>query len=75
MLGMIDAGIGPSQLNSLLTALDIPAISFKTLKNSENDVRTAITNIADESCEQALLLEKQLTIEESELSLISLPEQ
>lgn len=58
---MIDAGIGPTHLNALITTMNIPSIHPTTLKRYEELVGPAIEEVAQKSCVDAALLEKVLT--------------
>lgn len=60
---MMDAGLGGEQLNTLLTACDVPPVYSKTLKEHERIVGRALKELADESCLQMLKEEKRLTLE------------
>lgn len=60
---MIDAGIGPSQINTVFTALDMPALSRITLKEAENVIGKSFEAVARESCKEALLEERKLTLQ------------
>lgn len=59
---MNDSDIGPTKLNTLLTALNIPHVDPSTLKRAQEDVGPAVAAVAEESCMEALLLEKELTL-------------
>ena len=48
-LGMLDAGIGETHVNSFLTALDIPPIPHKTLKKSLRDLLEVLVACKDHS--------------------------
>lgn len=47
---MLDGGFGESHLNTLLTSLNIPAVSSSLLKRHERIVGPAIEAVAKESC-------------------------
>lgn len=59
---MIDAGIGPTHLNALITTMNVPALNTVTLKRYEELVGPAIEEVARRSCCDAALLEKKLTL-------------
>ena len=63
---MINAGLGPARVNSFLTGLEIPPISYNALSKREKEVEEAFKNVADESCQRVLLREIELTREEAE---------
>lgn len=60
---MIDSGLGDSQINTLISTLNVPAIPSTTLKRYERKVGVAIEAISKESCEERIRLEKKLTLE------------
>uniref|UniRef100_A0ABD2WA73 Integrase catalytic domain-containing protein n=1 Tax=Trichogramma kaykai TaxID=54128 RepID=A0ABD2WA73_9HYME len=62
-LGMLDTGTGTSQINSLLSTLDIPTVSKTTMKRHERIVGVAIEDVAKNSCVESILLEKKLAEE------------
>ena len=47
--GMIHIGIGETQLNNLLTAVNLPTISRRALKSREEEAGKSIQIIAKES--------------------------
>ena len=57
------SGIGFSNLNKLLSCLNIPEISFKTYKRYESEVGKSVEKVARKSCEDAAELERKLTVE------------
>ena len=59
---MNDSDVGPAKLNTILTALNIPHVDASTLKRAEDDVGPAVASVAEESCLQALLLEKEMSL-------------
>ncbi|KAE8743517.1 hypothetical protein FOCC_FOCC010904 [Frankliniella occidentalis] len=61
-LGMIDAGIGPSQLCSIFSTAGIPPPSETLLKRHERVVGKALEKQAAESCTEAISLEKSMTV-------------
>jgi len=58
---MIDGGLGETQVNTLLSSLNIPAISSTTLKRYERKVGNTIESVAKESCQESIVVEKMLT--------------
>ena len=60
---MLDAGIGETKLNTLMSAINVPTISQTSLKRYERFVGTAIQELADISCKNAIDTEKKLTLE------------
>ena len=59
---MIDTGIGTTHLNSIMSTLNIPAITGTLSKRNERDVGKKVEELAHESCREALKLEKELTL-------------
>ena len=57
---MIDAGIGETHLNLLLSALNIPPMSQTSMKRFERIVGKAIESVAQSSCMEAIEMEKKL---------------
>ena len=55
---MINAGIGPEQLNKLLTAMNIPPISHHSLKKREIEVGKKVEQVAVDSCNMAIQEER-----------------
>ena len=64
--GTFNAGIGHSHLNKILTALNIPEFYWNTFKTYEREVGHCTEQTADESCKEAALEERRLTIENIE---------
>jgi hypothetical protein len=58
---MLDAGIGPTHINALFSCLNIPGISDSLLKRHERHVGQAIEKVANSSCYDAAVLEKECT--------------
>ncbi|XP_014471570.1 PREDICTED: uncharacterized protein LOC106742804 [Dinoponera quadriceps] len=69
-LGMIDAGIGETHVNSLLTSMDVPSIGPKTIKIHERVVGKAIEEVAEGSCLKSIQLEKKLTVKVAKESVL-----
>jgi len=59
--GCIDTGIGHDQLNKLLAAANLPVISRNTIKLAEERVGAAVVETANDSCKEAIALERQLS--------------
>jgi len=51
---LLHSGIGYSNLKKLLACLNIPPISFETLKRYEVEAGQAVEATARESCERAI---------------------
>ena len=62
---MLHAGIGPTHVNSLLTSINLPAVSENTLKAREREIGPVIERVAKESCGKALEVEKSQWMDES----------
>nr|XP_022290026.1 uncharacterized protein LOC111101728 [Crassostrea virginica] len=60
--GMIHTGIGPAQVNGLLTALNIPPVSTRTLQARQNETGLAVESVAEESMQECLEEEIQETV-------------
>lgn len=59
---MLDAGIGETHVNSFLSALNIPIFFSKTLKRYERIAGNAIEIVAEDSCKEAIEVEKRLSL-------------
>lgn len=64
---MIDAGIGETQLSSIMSGIGIPVPSQTTLKEYENIVGKAIEDEAQDSCRRSLEIEKKMAIEANDV--------
>ena len=60
---MIDAGVEETQVNTILSALNVAPISNATLKRYETVVGAGTEKVAAQSCSEALELEIALTKE------------
>ncbi|XP_061180737.1 uncharacterized protein LOC133189369 [Saccostrea echinata] len=60
-LAMDHAGLGPYQVSNFLTALNSPSIHPSTLRARENEIGATLRNYSNESCDEALLEEANLT--------------
>ncbi len=54
---MLHAGIGPTHVNALLTCMNVPAVSDKTLKAREREIGPVIEKVAKSLCLEALEME------------------
>jgi hypothetical protein len=61
LIAMLDAGLGPSRLNTFLSGMNIPTMSENLLKRSERCVGVVVEQLAQESCLKSLRIEKALT--------------
>lgn len=58
-VGVLDAGIGVRQLNTLLSAIDVPIMYGSTFKRNERIVGPAIEKVAEDTCRKNIQLEKR----------------
>ncbi len=63
VLGTLDAGIGETHLNTILTTMNIPPITCGTFKKREREVGLAVEKVAKRSCSEVLMKEKEYEIE------------
>ena len=61
--GMLDAGLGETKVNTLLSALNISTVTDSSLKRYERAVGSAVEKLAQQSCVEAIEQEKKLTLE------------
>lgn len=66
-LAMIDGGIGETQVNIFLSTLSVPTVLTSTLKKYERRVGVAVEAVAKESCEEAVRIEKNLSLENPDI--------
>ena len=59
---MIHTGIGPAQVNGLLTALNIPPVSTRTLQARQIETGLAVESVGEESMQECLEEEIQETV-------------
>ena len=62
-IGMYDAGMGETNVNTFLSALNVPVVADKCLKRYEREVVPEIEKLAEQSCRDAITMEKTLTEE------------
>lgn len=60
---MLHAGIGTTQINSILTALNIPAVSHAVLDRRQKETGDALETLACKSTEEWMIEEQRLTSE------------
>lgn len=60
---MMHSGIGPSQVNSLLSSLNIPTISTRTLQNRQNESGKVVEKIAEDTTRSSLHGEIRASLE------------
>lgn len=65
---MIDSGMGETQVNSFLTAMNVPQTSTSLLKRYEKIVGRQLEVVAKESCIESLELEKKMTVEAGDIN-------
>ncbi|KAH0546691.1 hypothetical protein KQX54_013714 [Cotesia glomerata] len=61
-LTILDGGIGETQLNTILSALNLPTVNHNLIKRYERLVGPAVEVVAKENCHEALKVERELTI-------------
>lgn len=61
--GMMHSGKGPSQMNALLSSLNIPTVSTRTLQNRQNELGTVMEKVAEDTKRSSLHEEIQATLE------------
>ena len=54
---MINAGMGPSHVNSFLTGCNIPPVDESTLRKKQKELAPIIINAAETSCKSAQIEE------------------
>lgn len=59
---MMHSGIGPSQVNALLSPLNIPTVSSRTLQNRQNELGTVIEKDAEDTKRSSLHEDIQATL-------------
>ena len=57
---MINAGIGETQLNNLLAAMNLPPISTFCLKEHKREISKIVEEVAEISCNTAISQENVL---------------
>ncbi|XP_033745722.1 uncharacterized protein LOC117331232 [Pecten maximus] len=67
-IGMVHAGIGPSQVNNFLVECNIPPIATSTLKRKESLIGKTLVEAASTSCRDAQTEEKELSSEKLQAS-------
>lgn len=58
---MLDSGLGPTGINTILSEINIPTVSSSLLKRNERKVGEVAITLADASCVKAIEEEIQLT--------------
>ncbi|KAM0734108.1 hypothetical protein ACS0PU_012473 [Formica fusca] len=66
VIGALHSGLRWSHLQKLLACMNVPCFQFRTLKKYEQEVGYAAEDVAKQSCRDAALLEKTLTIQQVE---------
>ncbi|KAH0552413.1 hypothetical protein KQX54_009661 [Cotesia glomerata] len=59
---ILDGGIEETQLNTILSALNLPPVDHNLIKWYERLVGSAIETVAKENCHEALKVEQELKI-------------
>ena len=60
--GTIHIGSGENQINSLFSSLNMPTMTEYQFKKCERIIRSAIEELANESCTDAIRFERKLTL-------------
>lgn len=63
----MDSGVGFTNFNKVLTTMNIPPIAFRTYKRYESEVGDAMEELAKRSCEEAAIIERNLTLEKASM--------
>ena len=58
----VHVNFGPAHVNGLLTALNIPPVSTRTLQARQNETGLAVESVAEESMKECLEEEIQETV-------------
>lgn len=61
VLGSLHAGMGNTHLNNLLSTMNTPTMNHRLFKRREREVGNAVENVARNSCEMNLNLEKNVS--------------
>ncbi|XP_067023731.1 uncharacterized protein [Acropora muricata] len=61
-LGALNAGIGHTHVNSLLSCLDVPTVNHATFKTREREVGKAVELVANESCVVSCCKEREMAM-------------
>ena len=61
-LGALNAGIGQTHVNSLLSCLNIPSVNHVTFKAREREVGKAVESVAKASCMESCIEERKIAI-------------
>lgn len=64
--GAIHTGVGHTHVDKIFKIIDLPGLSSKTYKNHENIIGKVIEDVAEESCREAAVLERNLTLQNME---------
>lgn len=64
--GTLNGGIGHAHVNKVLSALNIPVLSWKTFQRHEKEIGPLVEEMAKESCKRALAEEREMTIKNIE---------
>lgn len=63
---MLDSGSGETQINTILSELNLPVVSPTTLKCHERIVGCQMEKLAKQSCDTAVKIELELTSEKNQ---------
>ena len=62
VLGSLHIGIGQTQINNLLSTINIPTINISTFKKREREVGKATETLAKKSCKESIAEEREKAI-------------
>jgi len=65
---MLHGGIGPTDVNALLTSINLPPVGQNMLKAREREVAPVIEAVANKSCTEAIEAEKRCWTDRQEES-------
>ncbi len=65
---MLHSGMGPTHVNSFLTALNVPPVSENALINRQQEVGPALERVAKQSCQENATAERAREAESRNIS-------
>lgn len=67
----MESGIGHEALNKFMSIINMPPVYRKTMVRAQTRVGISLSNVAKESCKEAIQEERRLTIERTQRWVIS----
>ncbi|KAK3925215.1 Sensor protein NarQ-like protein [Frankliniella fusca] len=64
-IACVDSGVGHEQFNKVLSAMNLPTIHANTIVTPERRMGPSIVEVAEQSCRDAILEERELTLRKS----------